>query len=243
MVSATIVNNSFSYNQKNGGYLNENGGLNIGGPSTDTLDAVGSFLTQKGFGLGNDGIDSQFDIRSSLAGRVLGATGAINDTPLGIIGGQQLLLALGQKAAFNVQKEILGKKKINNEVVDTLSLARDKFPGSPVSLDALCKRYRVDNSNRAKHTALIDCDLLAKVYINLTDQKEPTLNFKNEDNEKIIINSNDTNQYYKKIVKPSEEEIKTQFELQKIPEHLKKIEGELSKIRAEIKGLEKQTDL
>ena len=110
---------------------------------------------------------------------------------------------------LNNELALLGKKKLNSEsVVDTLALARDKFPGSPISLDALCKRYRVDNSKRTQHTALIDCDLLAKVYINLLDQKEPTLNFKNEDNEKIIINSNDTNQYYKKIVKPSEAELK-----------------------------------
>ena len=110
---------------------------------------------------------------------------------------------------LNNELALLGKEKLNNEnVVDTLALARDKFPGSPISLDALCKRYRVDNSKRTQHTALIDCDLLAKVYINLLDQKEPTLNFKNEDNEKIIINSNDTNQYYKKVVKPSEAELK-----------------------------------
>jgi DNA polymerase-3 subunit epsilon len=110
---------------------------------------------------------------------------------------------------LNNELALLGKKKLNNEnVIDTLALARDKFPGSPISLDALCKRYRVDNSKRTQHTALIDCDLLAKVYINLLDQKEPTLNFKNEDNEKIIINSNDTNQYYKKVVKPSEAELK-----------------------------------
>ena len=110
---------------------------------------------------------------------------------------------------LNNELALLGKKKLNNEnVVDTLALARDKFPGSQISLDALCKRYRVDNSKRTQHTALIDCDLLAKVYINLLDQKEPTLNFKNEDNEKIIINSNDTNQYYKKVVKPSEAELK-----------------------------------
>ena len=90
---------------------------------------------------------------------------------------------------LNNELALLGKKKLNSEnVIDTLALARDKFPGSPISLDALCKRYRVDNSKRTQHTALIDCDLLAKVYINLLDQKEPTLNFKNEDNEKIIIN-------------------------------------------------------
>jgi DNA polymerase III subunit epsilon len=110
---------------------------------------------------------------------------------------------------LNNELALLGKKKLNKEdVVDTLALARDKFPGSPLSLDALCKRYRVDNSKRTQHTALIDCDLLAKVYINLLDQKEPTLNFKNEENIEKTINSKNTNQYYKKIIKPTEEEIK-----------------------------------
>jgi DNA polymerase-3 subunit epsilon len=110
---------------------------------------------------------------------------------------------------LNNELELLGKKKLNSEnIIDTLALARDKFPGSPTSLDALCKRYKIDNSKRTQHTALIDCDLLAKVYINLLDQKEPTLNFKNEDNEKIIINSNDKNQYYKKVIMPTEEELK-----------------------------------
>ena len=101
----------------------------------------------------------------------------------------------------------LGKKKIENEIVDTLILARDKFPGSPVSLDALCKRYRVDNSRRTQHTALVDCDLLAKVYINLIDQKEPTLNFQSE--EITIKQKNNTNtNYYKKVVEPTDEELK-----------------------------------
>ena len=110
---------------------------------------------------------------------------------------------------LNNELALLGKKKLDSQnVVDTLTLARDKFPGSPISLDALCKRYRVDNSKRTQHTALIDCDLLAKVYINLLDQKEPTLNFQNEDNEKIIVNSNRSNQYYKKIIKPTEDELK-----------------------------------
>jgi len=110
---------------------------------------------------------------------------------------------------LNNELALMGKKKLNNEnVVDTLALAKDKFPGSPTSLDALCKRYRVDNSKRKQHTALIDCDLLAKIYINLLDQKEPTLNFKNEDNEKTIINSNDKKQYFKKVIKPTEEELK-----------------------------------
>jgi DNA polymerase-3 subunit epsilon len=135
----------------------------------------------------------------------------IVDEFLGFIENKRLVIhnAEFDLSHLNNELALLGKKKLNNEnVVDTLALARDKFPGSPISLDALCKRYRVDNSKRTQHTALIDCDLLAKVYINLLDQKEPTLNFKNEDNEKIIINSNDTNQYYKKVVKPSEAELK-----------------------------------
>ena len=110
---------------------------------------------------------------------------------------------------LNNELALLGKKKINSEnVVDTLSLARDKFPGSPISLDALCKRYRIDNSKRTQHTALIDCDLLSKVYINLLDKKEPTLNFQNQENEQIKTNLNETNSYYKKVIKPNDEEIK-----------------------------------
>jgi DNA polymerase-3 subunit epsilon len=110
---------------------------------------------------------------------------------------------------LNNELVLLGKKKINSEnTIDTLSLARDKFPGSPVSLDALCKRYRIDNSSRTQHTALVDCDLLSKVYINLLDQKEPTLNFQNQENEKTKINSISFNQYCKKVIKPTEEELK-----------------------------------
>ena len=110
---------------------------------------------------------------------------------------------------LNNELALLGKKKINSkDTVDTLLLARDKFPGSAVSLDALCKRYRIDNSSRTQHTALVDCELLAKVYINLLDQKEPTLNFHNQENEKTIINTINSNDYYKKVVKPTEEEFK-----------------------------------
>ena len=108
---------------------------------------------------------------------------------------------------LNNELSLFGKKKIENEVVDTLTLARDKFPGSPVSLDALCKRYRIDNSKRTQHTALIDCDLLAKVYINLIDQKEPTLDFQNQDNEIIEKNVSGV-VYFKKVVKPTSGELK-----------------------------------
>ena len=108
---------------------------------------------------------------------------------------------------LNNELELLGKKKINNKIIDTLALARDKFPGSPSSLDALCKRFRIDNSKRTRHTALIDCELLAKVYINLIDQKEPKLDFQNSDNVKEETNNSNV-AYFKKIVSPSKDEIK-----------------------------------
>ena len=109
-------------------------------------------------------------------------------------------------AHLNNELSLMGEKNLKNEIIDTLILARNKYPGSPGSLDALCKRYRIDNSRRTKHTALIDCDLLAKVYINLIDQKEPTLNLQNSDPElSKKINSNFN--YFKKVVKPSEEEL------------------------------------
>ena len=106
---------------------------------------------------------------------------------------------------LNNELAILGKKKLDNKIIDTLTLARDKFPGSQVSLDALCKRYRIDNSRRTKHTALVDCDLLAKVYINLIDQKEPTLNFQSNDQE-INEKNNSSVAYFKKVITPTIDE-------------------------------------
>ena len=107
---------------------------------------------------------------------------------------------------LNNELKLFGKKKIENQVVDTLILARDKFPGSQISLDALCKRFRIDNSKRVTHTALIDCDLLSKVYINLIDQKEPTLNFQNDVLESRK-NDKSTLSYFKKIVNPTKAEL------------------------------------
>ena len=120
---------------------------------------------------------------------------------------------------LNNELKISGKKIIANEVLDTLVLARNKFPGSSVNLDSLCKRYRIDNTKRTKHTALIDCELLAKVYINLIDQKEPTLNFQNQDQN--VTYRNDSNvAYFKKIITPTDDEIKKHNEYLKL--HLKK---------------------
>ena len=120
---------------------------------------------------------------------------------------------------INNELKLLGKESIKNEIIDTLVLAREKFPGSSISLDALCKRYRVDNTKRTLHTALIDCDLLAKIYINLIGQKEPTLDFKNQDskikNEFEIVIS-----YFKKVITPSEHELQSHKDYLK--SHLKK---------------------
>ena len=113
-------------------------------------------------------------------------------------------------AHINHELSILGLKHLENEITDTLVLARDKFPGSSVSLDALCKRFRVDNSKRTQHNALIDCDLLAKVYINLIDQKEPTLNFENQN---YFVNQNSKlTPYFKKVIDITDEEKKSHKE-------------------------------
>jgi DNA polymerase-3 subunit epsilon len=127
---------------------------------------------------------------------------------LSFINGKRLIIhnAEFDLAHLNNELGLIGKDKINNEIIDTLSLSREKFPGSSVSLDSLCKRYGIDNSRRKHHTALIDCDLLARVYINLIDQKEPTLNFL-EENIKDSANNTAKVSYYKKIVLPTKEEI------------------------------------
>ncbi len=132
----------------------------------------------------------------------------IGEEFLKFIEGKRLIIhnAEFDLAHLNNELKLLGKENIKNEIIDTLMIAREKFPGSQINLDALCKRFRIDNSKRTKHTALIDCDLLAKVYINLIDQREPTLDFtqkvtKNQENQNLNIS------YFKKIIKPSKEEI------------------------------------
>ena len=113
---------------------------------------------------------------------------------------------------LNNELSLIGKEKIDKKnIVDTLELARDKYPGSQISLDALCKRFHIDNSKRTKHSALVDCELLSKVYINLIDQKEPTLDFKSTEKEKQEIVLNDL-LYCKKIIQPTKEELKNHKE-------------------------------
>ena len=127
---------------------------------------------------------------------------------LDFIKGKRLIIHNSEFDIAHLNNELLlnGNKKIENEIMDTLVLARNKFPGSTVSLDALCKRFRIDNSKRTQHTALIDCDLLAKVYINLIDQKEPTFNLEEAQYINTSISNNNIN-YFKKIIKPSDDEL------------------------------------
>ena len=133
----------------------------------------------------------------------------INDEFLEFIKNKRLIIhnAEFDLAHLNNELRLLGKSKIDNEIVDTLVLAREKFPGSQISLDALCKRFSIDNSKRVTHTALVDCELLAKIYINLIDQKEPTFNFQETNNQKQKSNEGYSS-YFKEIVKPSEVELK-----------------------------------
>ena len=116
---------------------------------------------------------------------------------------------------LNNELSLIKKEKIpKDNVIDTLEIARNKFPGSGISLDALCKRFRIDNSKREKHTALIDCELLSKVYVNLIDQKEPKFQFQKE----IIKKGNENNEeiiYSKKIIKPSKQELENHREFMK----------------------------
>jgi DNA polymerase III subunit epsilon len=136
--------------------------------------------------------------------------GDVVDDFLNFIHNKRLIIHNAEFDLAHLDNELrlLGKRKLNREnVLDTLVIARDKFPGSSISLDALCKRYRIDNSKRTQHTALVDCELLSKVYINLLDQKEPTLNFQNQDDEKLVVDSNKNNFYFKKVIHPTKDEI------------------------------------
>ena len=133
----------------------------------------------------------------------------IKDEFLNFIENKTLIIHNAEFDVAHLNNELLICKedKISNKIIDTLILARNKFPGSQVSLDALCKRYRIDNSKRIKHNALLDCVLLSKVYINLIDQKEPTLNF-NEQSLKNTSHISNKVEYFKKVILPSANEIK-----------------------------------
>ena len=112
---------------------------------------------------------------------------------------------------LNYELKILNKKPINiKNVIDTLEIARSKYPGSQNSLDALCKRFNIDNSKREKHNALIDCHLLKEIYVNLADQKEPKLKLESSEiiNSKLIDNISKKDNIIRKIIKPTNDELK-----------------------------------
>jgi len=112
---------------------------------------------------------------------------------------------------LNYELKLIRKNEIKKDnIVDSLEVARNKFPGSSNSLDALCRRFNIDLSRREKHNALLDCELLREVYINLLDVREPKLIFSNESADVVETNSNNLKKkdYCKIIIEPSQEELK-----------------------------------
>ena len=135
----------------------------------------------------------------------------IAESFLNFISGKKLIIhnAPFDLSFLNYEMKIIQKKEIDKKnVIDTLEMARAKYPGSQNSLDALCKRFNIDNSARKKHTALVDCHLLKEIYINLIDQKEPKFNLENaEIIDSKFSNSTNKNNISKEIIKPSNEEL------------------------------------
>ncbi len=149
----------------------------------------------------------------------------ISEEFINFIKGKKLIIhnAPFDLSFLNYELKLINQKEIEKKyVVDTLEMARAKFPGSQNSLDALCKKFNIDNSRREKHSALIDCHLLKEVYINLLDQKEPKLNFENYGvvDKKINYQTNVKNNILRKIIKPNEDELK---------QHKKYLQQNLSK--------------
>ena len=139
----------------------------------------------------------------------------IADDFLNFIEGKKIIIhnAPFDLGFLNGELNFIKKDKINKEaVIDSLELARNKFPGSSNSLDALCKRFNIDLSKRTKHNAMLDCELLREVYINLLDAKEPKFNLSSNINELRLTRNQG---YNKKVLDISEEEIKKHKEFLK----------------------------
>jgi len=124
---------------------------------------------------------------------------------------------------LNYELKLVNQKPLNKEnVIDTLEIARSKYPGSQNSLDALCKRFNIDNSKREKHNALLDCYLLKEVYINLLDQKEPKLNLESSGitDQKFNSKTRENNNISRKIIKLNDDELR--FHKKYLQSHLPK---------------------
>ena len=116
---------------------------------------------------------------------------------------------------LNTELRRTNKKNLDlKNVEDSLTLARSKFPASSNSLDNLCKRFNIDLSRRTKHNALLDCELLREVYINLVDQKEPSLSFQQREDQIIDFKTEKSSKNREKIIvkiKPEESKRHTEF--------------------------------
>jgi len=146
---------------------------------------------------------------------------------LNFIGGKKLVIhnADFDLAFLNKELKDVGENPINkNLIVDTLTIAREKFPGAQNSLDALCKRFKIDNSRRQKHSALLDCELLAKIYIELLEKKEPSLVFESEsESDEDIIKNVETLKNRKQIIvqiTDEEKKLHKEFLKKEIPKSL-----------------------
>ena len=131
---------------------------------------------------------------------------------LNFIEGKKLIIhnAPFDLSFLDYELKLVNKKMINRKnVIDTLELARAKYPGAQNSLDALCKRFKIDNSKREKHSALVDCQLLKEIYINLLDQKEPKLDLESKDIGDIKLNNHlyEIENIKRKVIKISDEEL------------------------------------
>ena len=114
---------------------------------------------------------------------------------------------------LNGELNLIKKKPIDKKLtIDSLEIARNKFPNTSNSLDALCKKFNIDLSKRRKHNALLDCELLREVYINLLDVKEPKFNLSSNNLEKNFIKNKN---YNKQIVDISDAELNNHKEFLK----------------------------
>ena len=137
----------------------------------------------------------------------------ISEAFLNFIKGKKIVIhnASFDLSFINYELKLMNQKPIDKKnVIDTLEIARLKYPGSQNSLDALCKRFNIDNSKREKHNALIDCHLLKEIYVNLADQKEPKLKLESSEiiNSKLIDNISKKDNIIRKIIKPTDDELK-----------------------------------
>ena len=137
----------------------------------------------------------------------------ISEAFLNFIKGKKIVIhnASFDLSFINYELKLINQKPIDKKnVIDSLEIARLKYPGSQNSLDALCKRFNIDNSKREKHNALMDCHLLKEIYVNLADQKEPKLKLESSEiiNSKLIDNISKKDNIIRKIIKPTNDELK-----------------------------------